>query len=521
MLELEKIFSDGMVLQRRSPIRIWGKCGAARTVKVSIGDLCCTAEVAGGKFCAQLPEQEAAERLTLKLSAEDAEGRTENLEIPNVAIGEVWIAAGQSNMEYPVRNTVECEMLKQGKEDGNLRFFDVPKISYEGQENDRSYDDAGFWDSYRPDSIDNFSAVGLMFALRLRRELDVPVGIIGCNWGATSASSWIPREYLEEHEELKVYLKDYEEAVRGLDLEWYRQTYLEKQAWGLTPRMAELNDKLSRGELDIGEMMKRFSELPKRQREYLTLPTGPMDQRRPCVLYDTMVKRIMGYTLKGVLWYQGEADEVHPDSYALLFSQLVKCWRRGWGQELPFLTVQLAPFREWLGNTGRQFPALRAQQELAAALVDGVWLACIMDAGMEWDIHPKTKGAAAERLALLALGKIYGKQILCDAPEAAGTRWEKNRIIVYLAHAGEGLHCTGEGNPAGIVLMADGKEIGYQAEVRDCRLIVHTPDLTGYRHVQLDYARLPYVEADLYNSAGLCAKPFCAVRPWDWRKTEE
>ena len=461
---------------------------------------------------------EAADGLTLRITAADASGQKETLEIRDVAVGEVWIAAGQSNMEYPVRNTVEREMLRKADTDSSLRFFDVPKISYEGQEKDRSYDDVGFWDSFSPESIDNFSAVALLFALRVRRELDVPVGIIGCNWGATSASSWIPREYLEEFKELKVYLEDYEKAVRGLDLEWYRQTYLEKQAWGLTPRVAELNDKLSRGELDAGEMMKRFTELPKRQKEYFMLQIGPMDQRRPCVLYDTMVKRIMGYTAKGVLWYQGEADEVHPDSYALLFSQVVKCWRKGWGQELPFLTVQLAPFGEWLGNTGKEFPRLRRQQELASKLTEGVWLASIMDAGMERDIHPKTKRAAGERLALLALGKIYGKSVLCDAPESAGARWEKDRITVYFAHAGEGLYCAGEGNPAGITLLADGKETDFQAEIRDCRLIVHTPDLTGYRHVQLDYAQLPYVEADLYNSVGLCAKPFSEIRPWDWRK---
>lgn len=480
--------------------------------------MCCAASVSGGKFCVQLPAMEASDGLTLKISAADPAGQTEIFEIRDVAVGEVWIAAGQSNMEYPVRNTVECEMLKKTGKDSGLRFFDVPKISYEGQEKDRSYDDVGFWDSFRPDSIDNFSAVALMFALRIRRELEVPVGIIGCNWGATSASSWIPREYLEEYEELKVYLEDYEEAVRGLDLEWYRQTYLEKQTWGLTPRVAELNDQISRGELDTEEMLKMFSELTKRQREYLMLQTGPMDQRRPCALYGTMVKRIMGYTSKGVLWYQGEADEVHPDSYALLFSQLVKCWRKGWGQALPFLTVQLAPFGEWLGNTGKEFPRIRSQQHLAAKLIDGVWLASIMDAGMERDIHPKTKRAAAERLALLALGKVYGKSVLCDAPEAVGVRWEKERITVYFSHAGDGLYCTGEGNPAGIVLLTDGKETDFQAEIRDCRLIIHTSDLNVYRHVQLDYARLPYVEADIYNSAGLCAKPFSEIRPWDWRK---
>lgn len=520
MIGLEKIFSDNMVLQRRQPVKVWGTCGKASSIEVSLGDKSCLAQVENGSFVAWLPSMEAAEHLTLTITEKTADGNTEICEIQNVAVGEVWIAAGQSNMEYPLKYTAEYQMMKAMEEDDLLRFFDVPKISYEGQEKDRSYEDVGFWASYGHEAMDNFSAIGLMFAQKLRKELDVPIGIIGCNWGATSASSWMSREYLEEYPQLQVYLEDYEKAVRGLDVEWYTQTFLEKQAWGLTPRMMELNDKLNKGELDMTEMMLNFPKLPKRQQEYFMLQIGPMDQRRPCVLYETMVQRIMGYGVKGVIWYQGEADEVHPESYALLFSQLLKCWRKGWGQKLPFLTVQLAPFGHWMASTGKIFPQLRAQQERAAAVLDEVWLASIMDAGMETDIHPKTKKAAAQRLALLALGKLYGKPVLCDAPQQADVCWEENQIRVYMSHAGNGLYCTGQDIPVGLELLGDGQPLAFTAEVQGNKIILHTENLSCYTHVQLDYAQQPYVEANLYNSAGLCAKPFRTVRPWKWNEEE-
>lgn len=518
MIELEKIFSDGMVLQRRQPITVFGKCGNTEIIKVSIENDSVSAQIKNGQFKAVLPAREAACGLTMTLTAENDRGDiTETVTLRDIAVGEVWIAAGQSNMEYPVKYTVEEKELKALGADKLLRFFDVPKISYDGQENDRSYDDVGFWDSFSPDSIDNFSAVALIFALKLKKELQVPVGIIGCNWGATSASSWISEEYLRQYPKLDYYFESYNEAVKDLDIEWYQQTFLEKQQWGLTPEVAELNDKLNKGELDIPAVMKKFTELPQRIKEYFMLQIGPMDQRRPCILYETMVKRIMGYGAKGVIWYQGEADEVLPKSYALLFSQLVKCWRDGWGQQLAFLTVQLAPFKEWLGNTGKAFPELRRQQDRAAALIDGVWLASIMDAGMETDIHPKTKRAAGERLALLALGKVYGRPVLCEAPSPADTVWEENKITVYMAHSGSGLYCESHGKPDGLVLTADGEALDFETEIGGCTLTLHTPPLSEFAHVQLDYARSPYVKADIYNSAGLCAKPFVQVRPKDWK----
>lgn len=141
-------------------------------------------------------------------------------------------------------------------------------------------------------------------------------------------------------------------------------------------------------------------------------------------------------------------------------------------------------------------------------------MASIMDHGMEYDIHPKTKRAAGERLALLALGKVYGRKLLCEAPRMADVRWEQEQITIYMAHAGDGLECRSK-KPAGLILWEDGVQKEFTAKVMDCRILIRCPELGADSRVQVSYAQQPYVKADLYNSAGLCAKPFVAVRPFE------
>lgn len=504
-----------MILQRNQPIRIWGTCDGLSKLRISLAGTWTEAAICGSRFEAVLSSLPAMQDLTMRLVGTTVSGEKETLEIREIAVGEVWVAGGQSNMEFPLKYDMEAEQMMQLLEDPLFRYYDVPKICYEGQEDEQSFNGAGSWRHFNSENMGLFSAAAVYFALKVRKEEDVPVGIIGCNWGATSASSWMSREYLEEYPELDFYQKSYEETIRDLDLEWYREAFLERQAFGLLPRVQEINDAINTGKMSSEEALAHFAGLSDRQKELFSLPVGPMDQRRPCILFEMMVKRIAGYGVRGVIWYQGEADEVLPDSYALLFSQMIRCWRAAWGANLPFLCVQLAPFGEWLGNTGKEFPKLRRQQALAEKMLDQVWLASIMDAGMKTDIHPKTKRAAGERLALLALGKVYGKDILCEAPEPADVFWEKDKVTIFMQHAGSGLYRTGQGeNPEGLVLRQNGEILEFTSEIRRDRIVLKSSLLREEAQVQVEYAQEPYVEADLYNSAGICAKPFLAVRPY-------
>lgn len=515
MIKAEKIFSDRMILQRETAIPVWGECRGIARLWVLLGEVQVEGKVTEGYFHAELPAFPAASGMTLEIRGETVSGREETIRFTDVAIGEVWIAGGQSNMEFPVKYDVEAEEIYRMSTDEELRFFDVPKISYDGQEQEEGFVDFSCWRHFNRENAGQLSAAALFFARKIREELKVPVGIVSCNWGGTSASCWMSEAYLREYPELACYLDSYEETLKTLDMDWYRETYFERLRFGNTPRMKELDEAIARGRLSYEEMQELITNLTPRQKELFCLPTGPLAHTRPCALFERMVKRVAGYGVRGVLWYQGESDEVLPDSYALLFSQMIKCWRESWGVNLPFLFVQLAPFGRWLADTGKDFPTLRRQQQRAEDLLEDVWMASIMDYGMEYDIHPKTKRAAGERLALLALGRVYGQKILCEAPRMADVRWEPEKITVYMAHAGEGLICRSE-KPEGLVLWEEGTRKEFTTEVSDCRILIRCSGLGEDTHVQVSYAQQPYLQADLYNSAGLCAKPFVAVRPFDW-----
>lgn len=318
--------------------------------------------------------------------------------------------------------------------------------------------------------------------------------------------------YLNEYRELAPYSDDYNKTLGTLDLEDYRTCFLQSLAFARSPKMIKAGDDLTAGGAAGKRVQAAIARLASEQVTHLSLPVGPMDPKRPGGLYPTMLQTIVPYAARGVIWYQGESDEVLPGQYALLFTQMVRCWRDTWGTELPFLTVQLAPFRQWLSSTGEHYPELRRQQEIASKTIPRLWMASIMDAGEEDDIHPKRKLPVGERLALLARGKVYDEYtLLCEPPEAAEAEWAADRVRVLFSHTGDGLRCAGS-VPAGLRLVLDGEETDYRAEIKGDSLILYSDKIGPAQRAQILYAWRDYVQADLYNSAGLCAKPFCFER---------
>ena len=207
-----------------------------------------------------------------------------------------------------------------------------------------------------------------------------------------------------------------------------------------------------------------------------------------------------------MLWYQGESDDTHAELYDEMLSLLIANWRDLWHEEIAFLMVQLAPFRAWLEDKGDAYPILRQRQAWAAERIPKVWLASSSDAGMEWDIHPKRKRPIGERLALLALGHIYGQALLCDAPELEGAAWADGTLTISFQH-GEGLVLqTPEGKRAteGTVnaLLVDGQPAS--GEIAGHQLRIKCPEKP--RHIA--FAWTGYYQVNLYNAAGIPAKPF-------------
>ena len=180
-------------------------------------------------------------------------------------------------------------------------------------------------------------------------------------------------------------------------------------------------------------------------------------------------------------------------------------------EELPFLYVQLAPFEAWNQCTGNNFPELRRQQQMVEDSVSGVWMASIMDVGSRYDIHPKKKKPVGERLALLALGKVYGCDLDCQSPRVEKVTREGDKIMVAFSHAEGGLYSEGEVDSL-FGVMQGGRRLKVSARVQGNTVELAAAGLQEAKPAELTFAHLPYAEVKLYNRAGLPARPCAPIR---------
>lgn len=419
------IFQSGMVLQQQKPIRIWGTAPQASTVtakllkKAASGSVCIhtastPAQTDGGWLC-ELPEHKAGDGYSLMLTC-DA-GSTQPILLDDISIGEVWLACGQSNMEFFLRYDKDWESIKQYEKNPKIHMYNVPQLAFAGQQKDTT--GWGKWITEGEQGFETFSAPAYSFARHIQPQLNVPVGIIGCNWGGTTASAWLDESYLAD-EPLNVYLKEYEAALQAYPAKELEQLSLDSWKFETSEKHSE----------DFIPLM--YGQNVDWQERYIhehagdpVIPLGPWSINRPGGLYHQMLEPLTKFSIKGVLWYQGESDAYHAAIYDQLLSALIACWRHQWHDEFPFLFVQLAPFGRWLQCDSTGYCQTRAMQERISKTVPCTAMTSIMDIGSYYDIHPKAKMEVGRRLALLARGHVYGEDILCDPPELVSAQIER------------------------------------------------------------------------------------------------
>ena len=488
-LNLPAIFRDGMVLQRHKAICVWGCAEKDARVSVTLGDASAAADVRDGRWQTWLPPRPAGTGLTLTVRAGD-----EVRVLRDVAVGEVWIAGGQSNMEFLLRDDADREAACR-LTDADIRCYEVPKIAYEGQENDRDYSQVGLWRKAGPGDSEYFTAVGFWFASRLKETLEVPVGIVNCTWGGTSASAWVDEDDLTG--ELAFFLNRAKEARDQIDLSTEKEEYkkIQQMIDALPPMNAVVNEK----PLVANEGMMAAME---HMNKYNLCAYSPF---RPAGLFHTMLKTIVPYTMRGVIWYQGESDEYFGGLFEPLTRALIRKWRALWGEEFPFLMVQLASFEYMMEPLN--FVPIRQMQARIAESTPHVGLICAMDAGLRYDIHPKNKKPVGQRLALQALHHVYGFRILSDSPSLKGIRKEGCELIISFLH-GDGLHVKGS-EPCTIDLTVNQQEMTeFDAFVRDDCLVIRTPMLKTADTAAVRFAWRPWCEDNVCNRADLPVFPF-------------
>ncbi len=498
--KLASIFTDHMVLQRDSVNPVWGNAEDGKEIKVEFLDKTYKTIASGGKWSVSLSPAAAGGPYEMVISCDNCVYK-----LKDILIGEVWVAGGQSNMQWPLSDSIGGREEAAKADCNEIRYYDVPRVSTE--EESLKEGQNAHWVLCKPETAGNFSAVAYYFAKSLHASLGIPIGIIGCNMGATSASCWISEEYLASDEELRVYLDEYYECINNqTDEEYYAKLEEFNKKFEKWQKKADEYKALhpNAGESEIARYAGALPWPP---------PMGKTCFMRPCALYNYMVRTIVPYGIRGVIFYQGESDTDKPHLYGKLFKKLMENWRNDWkNPALPFIFTQLAYYgngekpEEDTETEGIEWAIVREQQLLVSKSDPNTAMAVITDCGEKDNIHPGNKKTVGERLALLAKARIYGLDVVCEGPVLKDMKVQGKKVILTFDNTAGGLTAR-DGKLTGFKLCGpDGKFVNAEAVIKGDTVELFAPGISMPVAVRYGFAN--YAHAGLMNGEGLPASPF-------------
>jgi sialate O-acetylesterase len=485
-VQFAPIFNNGAVLQCEMPVNVWGSAEPGETVTVSF---------AGQKKTA-IADSEGSWKLQLDPMAASSKPQTlsavsliknQKSEIANVVVGEVWLATGQSNMVYPLKLAAggSARMKLTLPE---IRFAVVPKQA--GLPPRPFSSEQLAWKTFAPPANQEIAAVAFYFAEKLQAETGRQIGILQCSYGGTPAEAWTPEFALDGKPELRYLAEIIRNGVASKSPEeWQEENRRYKEA-------AAARDEW------------RKTKKGPQPKSYPTPgPDNPWFQCAPTVLFENMLRPLIPYTARGVIWYQGESNAGKPDEYRVLFPAMIESWRNLWNRpDWPFFFVQLSAY-----DNPKDWPGLRAAQTFTRDTVPHTGMALALDCGEKEQIHPKLKQPVGERLALLALNQVYGRDVVSRGPIFQTLEKAGDTVQVVFDHSVKGLK-TSDGNarlPGFEIAGPDGIYYPAVAEIVSAnKVALKCPDVKKPSSVR--YAWNNWVEppATLQNSAGLPAEPF-------------
>ena len=447
-IKLPTFFASGMVLQQQTIAKIWGKADPNKKVTLST-------EWNNKKY-STIADQNGHWKLTFSTTAAGgpykmviSDGKA--LTLSNVLLGEVWLCSGQSNMEMPMKGYSGQPVTGSNfdilnSENSQIRIYTAPRKAA----HEPQYDIDAAWQESKPETVRNFSATAYYFGRLLQQSLKVPVGLINVSWGGSMVEAWMTKEMLSEFPEVIIPSKT----------------------------------------------------------EEITKMKNP--QHVPTILYQGMMHPLVGYTIKGVIWYQGESNRFHPESYAAMFRSMMKGWRNAWNQKdtIPFYYCQIAPY-VYEKNVESAF-LREAQAQVANDPYVG--MAVLMDTGEEKIIHPAKKREAGERLAFLALNKTYQlKGIDSESPVFKNIEIKGNEVTVNFDKAPLGIYAPN--TESKLFMLAGEDKIFYPAKAIVNRTKVVVTSEAVPNPVAVRYAFQNYVVGDLFGTSGL---PVSSFRSDNW-----
>ena len=472
-LRLGAPFTDHMVVQLDRPVRVWGWDRPGQAVRVDVGGHAATAHTdAEGFWRVTLPALTRPGPLGFAVR-----GSSEAV-LDDVVGGDVWWCSGQSNMEWPLKRSEGLEAVTDGGPRADLRVHHVPARASDAP----AHQSAGRWarfDPERPTATGGTgtSAVAWFFAdALLKVRPGRPIGVVVAARGGSNLQAWVSPETAEATT-----------SRAALDTLFAQdQATYERQVarWHTAGRVGEK-----------------------------PWPANIQPHHRWSHLYHGMTTPYVGLTVRGVLWYQGEANVRRPEAHTDLFARFIEQTRGDFADaDLPFLFVQLpayeSPWHPW--------QAFRESQRRSAATLPNVHMAVVTDAGEAEDLHPPDKATVGERLALLARRHVYGEDVTADAPEPREVHVDGDVLRIRFRNVGDGLESLANGGGLRGFDLIDQAGASHAVPPVDARVedaqtvrLALPPALHASTVRELRYGYMSVPPTDLRNSVGLPAGPFC------------
>lgn len=459
-IKLPSIFGDHMVLQGGAPLPFWGQGEPGQKIRVSIrgdeGKVLASKEAvvdASGQWRLELPSLQQGAACEVHIVCADGS----EVLFGDVLIGEVWLCSGQSNMAWDVSQSENGEAAVAAANHPEIRLFQVSRAVKDAPQVDLE----GSWEICRPEAVADFSAVAYYFGRELRREQDVPVGLIGSYWGGTPAQAWTPRE-------------------------------------------PQAGDPATRTQIDKYKAYTALSAETRKNPEAY----GKFGQKGPGCLYNGMIHPLIPYAIRGAIWYQGESNASDPRGYKTLFPMMIQAWREHWGQgEFPFLYVELANYQKAQVDPVEEGWASIREAQGSALSLPAAYAVTAIDIGAADTVHPLDKESVGRRLALAALGRVYGRDGLCLSPRYAGHVVEGQKIRISFSDAEGGLHTDDGQAPHPFAIQgSDGAWHWADAAIDGETILVWNDEVPHPSAVRYAWATNP--DVNVYSQAGLPLMPF-------------
>lgn len=498
-LKLPAVISNNMIIQRNSRAPIWGWAAAGEKITVTFRDKTYTAQTGSdGKWMLQLDATKAGGPFEMTVN-----GNGSTIKLSNIWAGDVWIASGQSNMEFGIQTDSLAEESIAAATDSLIHFFVVPMTpSLQLQKDIAAVPGTslnGQWVVCSPQLMASenwawhgFSAVGYYFAKEIRKATGSPVGMIGTYKGGTPAQAWISIDGLQQSPAFTEYVSAHQLLLSNYDNAL--AAYPAKQA-------------------AFREELKQWNKASGKPR-----PREPMQPNggfnAPSNLYNAMIAPLVPYAIKGVIWYQGESNGDRLNNaveYATLFPRLINNWRAKWNQgNFPFLYVQLANFRAPAKTPAEGNWAWVREAQLKALQLPNTGMAVITDVGNAGNIHPTDKLDVGVRLALAARKVAYHEKLVYSGPMYRSMRIKGSDAVIRFTETGSGLAAGRHGGGGALqgfgIAGSDGKFVWAQARIEGNTVVVHSDEVPHPVSVRYNWADNP--PGNLYNKEGLPASGF-------------